>query len=294
MGFDVGKTNIKAVAVDADGRVLWRSAVATGAGREAAAVAKMLDGYERESGPAASVGVCAPGLASGDNRSIACLPGGTPRIEGLDWTEHLDRAGVVTVLNDAQAAAVGESWVGAARGYADAVVLTLGTGVGGGLILGGELVKGAAGRAGHLGHLTIDLDGPPGLVGAPGCLEDFVGDRTVARRSGGAYSSTCELVAAVDAGREDAADIWGRSVHALACGIVSIVNAFDPQVVVIGGGIASAGETLFEPLRAAVARVEWRPAGVGVPIVPARLGDLAGAVGAARYAANHARCTHRN
>ena len=285
IGFDAGKTNIKAVAVDGAGRLLWRTSVPTRPSQTAADIKRILHDYERESGPAGCVGLCAPGLASKDHRSIVCLPGNVPQIEGLDWMDYLDRSSPLAVLNDAQAAAVGEAWTGAAKGYAHAVVLTLGTGVGGGMICDGKLLQGVNGRAGHFGHLSIDLDGERGLVGTPGSLEDYIGDRTVSQRSGGTFTTTRDLVAAFDAGGGDAATIWLRSVYALACGIVSILNAFDPQVVVIGGGIASAGGSLFEPLHHFLDDLEWRPAGEATPVVAAVLGDLAGAVGAAHFAA---------
>jgi glucokinase len=204
-------------------------------------------------------------------------------VEGLDWHRRLGRE--TWVLNDAHAAAVAEAWIGAARGVSHAVLLTLGTGVGGGVILDGRLFPGATGRAGHLGHITLNCDGAPDIVGMPGSLEDCIGNHNIGHRSNGRFPSTAELVQAVKRGDDRANDCWRRSVRGLAVGIASLINAFDPEVVVIGGGISECGAILFEPLRSFMEEVEWRPANKGVPVVAARLGELAGAIGAARFAA---------
>jgi glucokinase len=188
------------------------------------------------------------------------------------------------VLNDAQAALVGEAWCGAARGVEHAILLTLGTGVGGAALVDGRILRGRLGRAGHLGHVSLDPSGPLDIVHTPGSLEDAVGDCTVARRTGGRFQDTASLVRAASAGDRDARDAWATSVRNLAAAIASLVNVLDPEVVVIGGGIARAGAALFVPLRREVARFEWRPGGQRVRIVPARLGGRAGAFGAARHA----------
>jgi glucokinase len=209
------------------------------------------------------------------------MPGRLAGLEGLDWTSFLNRRELVPVLNDAHAALVGEARVGAARGLRNVYMLTLGTGVGGAVMMGGGLMRGHIGRAGHLGHMTVDLDGPPDITGLPGGLEDFVGDCTVRARTGGRFGSTLELVEAVAGGDREAGVCWQRSMHALACGIASLNNILDPEAVILGGGIVGAGAQLLGPLREALARVEWRPLGCGVPLRLAQLGEWAGAVGAA-------------
>ena len=162
--------------------------------------------------------------------------------------------------------------------------LTLGTGVGGGAIVDGRLLRGAIGRAGHLGHISLDADGAPDITGAPGSLEDAIGDCTVARRSGGRYATTSDLVADYRNGDREAASIWLRSVKTLAAGIVSLVNVLDPEVVILGGGIVRAGDALLAPLRDWIDRFEWRPTGSRARIVTAALGEMAGAWGAAANA----------
>jgi glucokinase len=287
-GIDVGGTNVKAVAVAADGTVHHRVTQATrdgvaGAGEWIAAAQTVIAEFTRLEGSApVTVGVCAPGLAATDGRSIAHLPGKLAGLAGLDWTTALARPAIVPVLNDAHAAILGEAWIGAARGRRHVVMLTLGTGVGGAVISDGRLLRGAIGRAGHIGHLCLDPDGPASITGMPGAIEVMIGDPTIATRTQGKFSSTAALVAAHRAGDADATRIWLRSVKALACAVGSCINLFDPEVVVIGGGIAQAGAALFQPLELELAKIEWRPGGHRVPLVPAALGEWAGAIGAAR------------
>lgn len=289
-GIDIGGTNLKAVAVSTDGTVLAHAARATRDGTSGAAdwiatVQATLADFARELGSTPhAIGVCAPGLAAPDARSIAHLPGKLAGLVGLDWTTQLGRPGLVPVLNDAHAAVLGEAWSGAARGQRHVVMLTLGTGVGGAVICDGHLLRGAIGRAGHLGHMSLDPDGPVSITGMPGAIEVLIGDCTVAARTLGKFTSTAALVAAHRAGDTAASAVWLRSVKALATTLASCINAFDPAVIVLGGGIAQAGDALFAPLAAELARIEWRPGGHRVPVVPAALGDRAGAIGAAHYA----------
>jgi glucokinase len=205
-------------------------------------------------------------------------------LEGFNWTAALERKIAIPMLNDAHAALLGEAWLGAARGRQHAILFTLGTGVGGAILIDGKPWRGTIGRAGHLGHATVDLDGASTITGMPGGIEVMIGECTLRERTGGRYPSTEALVAAHRAGDADATKIWRRSVYALACAIASAINVIDPEVVVIGGGIAQAGDALFAPLAAELDRVEWRPGGHRVPIVPATLGEWAGALGAARHA----------
>jgi glucokinase len=231
--------------------------------------------------PSAGIGISAPGLAARDGRSIAVMPGRLLGLEGLDWTTFLDAPKPVPALNDAHAALIGEAWLGAARGFRNVILLTLGTGVGGAIIADGKLLRGAFGKAGHLGHLCLDTRGPPDVCGMPGSLEVAIGNCTIARRTGGRFQTTHDLVAASSAGDALARDIWLGSVRALACAIGSFANILDPEAVIIGGGIARSGAALFEPLQRFLDEVEWRPGGGRVKLLPAALGELAGAYGAA-------------
>jgi glucokinase len=210
------------------------------------------------------------------------MPGRLQGLENFDWSDYLKNP--VRVLNDAHAALLGEAWLGAVAGKRNVFLLTLGTGVGGAILSDGQLLRGTIGRAGHLGHITLNPTGAPDIVNTPGSLEDAIGDSTVVARSDGKFASTRNLVTAHQNGDDFASRVWLDSVRALAAGISSLINVLDPEVVVLGGGIMAAGDELLVPLRSFLNEMEWRPGGHQVPIVPAILGDYAGALGAAFYA----------
>jgi glucokinase len=188
---------------------------------------------------------------------------------------------MVPVLNDGHAALLGEAWMGAARGFANVILLTLGTGVGGAAMVDGRLLRGHIGRAGHLGHSSLDPDGPPDCAGTPGSIEVAIGNCTIQERSGGRFHATYDLIAAHLKGDAEASEIWLKSVKALAAAICSFINILDPEAVIVGGGIARAGAALFGPLQRFLERMEWRPGGYRARILPAQLGEMAGAFGAA-------------
>ena len=283
IGIDLGGTQIKAVVVDESGAVLRRERRQTGGG-SASSWAEATRALVEELGPALPVAVSAPGLAAPDQRSIAFMPGRLEGLERLDWTSFLGRAHLVPVMNDAHASLVAEASLGAARGLRNAIMLTLGTGVGGAILADGRLLRGHLGRAGHLGHTCLDIFGAPSIVGTPGALECWIGNYNVAERSDGKFTDTHDLISAVRMRDAAAEEVWMRSIRALACAICSFINILDPEAVIIGGGIASAGETLFLPLQKELESIEWRPAGHRVKILPATLGEWAGAIGAAHEA----------
>jgi glucokinase len=285
IGVDLGGTNIKIVVVSADGTVLdfMTCDTADSEGSWAQTIKTNLLQIQNRRGPApCHIGLAAPGLAATDGKSIAYMQGRLAGLQGFMWEEFLQSS--VVVLNDAHAALLGEVWQGAAKGYRNVILLTLGTGVGGAVLIDGHLIKGQIGRAGHLGHTSINSDGALDIVNTPGSLEQMIGNYNLAERSGGRFTSTRKLVEAHLDGDSEATIIWLRSVHHLAAAIASFINAFDPEVVIIGGGIAQAGSTLFEPVRQNLDRFEWRPLDHHVPVIAAALGEKAGAIGAAYHA----------
>jgi len=289
LGIDLGGTNIKAVLADDEGGILAEGAMATlddgtsaWRSRVAGLVGEMAGKAGR--GKGLRLGLAAPGMASRDGRAIVALPDKLPGLENLDWTEFLGWPSFVPVLNDAHAALLGEVWQGAAAGARNAVLLTLGTGVGGAVYADGRLLRGHLGRAGALGHISVDYRGKPDGLGTPGSLEDAIGECSIRDRTGGRFKSTRDLVEAARSGDAGAVEFWRESMRALAAGVTGLINSFDPEVVVIGGGIAEAGELLFGPLGRELDRIEWRPQGSRVRIVKAQLGPRAGALGAARQA----------
>jgi glucokinase len=177
--------------------------------------------------------------------------------------------------------------VGAARGFKNVILLTLGTGVGGAAMVDGRLLRGHIGRAGHLGHSSLDPDGPPDCAGTPGSIEVAIGNCTIEERSGGRFHTTHDLIAAHLKGDAEASEIWLKSVKALAAAVCSFINILDPEAVIVGGGIARAGAALFGPLQRFLERMEWRPGGHRARILPAQLGEYAGAFGAARNSLPH-------
>lgn len=288
IGIDLGGSCVKSVAVTPDGQMLAQSSVSFDAGANmdwAEKVRDLVTRLQSERGENAScIGLSAPGLSAKDGRSIAHMPGRLKGLEGLNWATFLQTPSPIPVLNDAHAALLGEAWIGAARGFQNVIMLTLGTGVGGAAIVDGRLLRGRLGRAGHLGHISLDIDEAVDVCGTPGSLEVMVGNCTIEQRTNGLFKTTHDLVAAHVAGDPEASYFWLRSVRALACAVTSFVNILDPEAVIIGGGIARAGDALFHPLRECLAEIEWRPGGAAVELLPAALGELAGAYGAAHHA----------
>ena len=287
IGIDLGGTNIKIVVISNDGDVLeyLTCDTADSEGSWAQTIKQQIELIEKQRGQSpCHIGLAAPGLAAKDGRSIAYMQGRLKGLQGFVWQDFLDSTARVVVLNDAHAALLGEVWRGAAQGYRNAILLTLGTGVGGAVLVEGRLIKGQIGRAGHLGHVTVNSDGSPDIVNAPGSLEQMIGNYNISERTGGRFTSTRLLVEAHLRGDAEATTIWLRSVHHLAAAVASFINAFDPEIVIVGGGIAQAGPALFDPLRKELDRFEWRPLGHTVQVIPAALGEKAGAIGAAYHA----------
>ena len=289
LGIDLGGSSIKAVAVTPEGKLLAEQNVPFDVNEQfdwARRILQIVREVESKQGcRAQAIGISAPGFAAADGRSIAVMPGRLQGLEGLNWSEFLKSPTPVPVLNDAHAALLGEAWLGAARGFKNVFMLTLGTGVGGAALVDGRLLKGAVGRGGHLGHTSLDIDGPRDVCNMPGSLEVMVGNCTIEQRSGGRFKTTHELVEAHLRGDKGATDVWLRSVRALGTAVSSLINVLDPEAVIIGGGIARSGAALFEPLERFVHDTEWNVGSV-VKILPAQLGELAGAYGAAWNALN--------
>jgi glucokinase len=194
-----------------------------------------------------------------------------------------DRLGIpVVVDNDANCATVAETRVGAARGCSWVVMLTLGTGIGGGLVLGGELYRGAVGAGAELGHVPVDLDGPECFGGCPGrgCLEALCSGSAIERDAG---IPAEEVVGRAFAGDDAAVSLLRDVGVRLGAGLAGLAMTFNPEVIVIGGGVMAAGELLLAPAREELARRALAPAS-DVRVVSAALGPEAGMIGAALLA----------
>jgi glucokinase len=248
----------------------------------------------------AGVGIGSPGPLDREHGIVIMTP-------NLGWRnfplrdEISKRVGLPASLdNDANCATLGEWWCGAAKGARHVIGITIGTGIGGGIMVDGRLYHGASDVAGEIGHTTIDVDGRKCGCGNYGCLEAYASGPAIARRAveavesgvpsrlaeycGGSLSRvTAQTVyrAAKD-GDELAEEVVHDTAKFLGVGVANMVNIFNPEVVVVFGGVTQAGDTLFVPLRREVARRAFKPAVAVCRIVPAELTGTAGVYGAAR------------
>jgi glucokinase len=206
------------------------------------------------------------------------------------------------LINDANAEALGEHQLGAGKGVSNLVLLTVGTGIGGGIIINGRLYTGATGSAGELGHTTIDVNGPKCSCGNIGCWETLASGRAMAREaisriSHGEKSVLTDMVKgeiekittekidkAARRGDPLALEVISKTATYLGIGMVNLVNVFNPELIIVGGGVAKMGELLLEPARQVVRERAFRLAAGAVHIVPAQLGEDGGVLGAAIFA----------
>ena len=286
IGVDLGGTRIKAVAIDEQGNILHQYYHPTNDGDDStwknAILVAVNELQKKLKNSNLVIGISAPGLPNADNSAIAFMPGRLQGLEDFNWTDFLKTR--TFVLNDAIAAMMAEARFGAAKGRKNVVMLTLGTGVGGAILIDGKPYQGSFNKAGHIGHMVIDSDGETDCVGMPGSLEDAIGNCSIERRTSGKFASTHELLEAYRNGDSFAAKIWMTSVKKLAIGIAALTNILSPETIILGGGITEAGADLFEPLEKYMGIYEWRAGGNQTEIVKAQFGDLAGAVGVACFA----------
>jgi glucokinase len=305
IALDVGGTGMKAALVGAEGELLRRARRATGRERGPDAVveaildfaAELREYGERHLGePAAAAGVAVPGIVDADN-GIAVYSA------NLGWREVPmrrllgDRLGGVPVAlgHDVRTGGLAEGRIGAGQGADRFLFVPLGTGIAGAIGINGEVEAGAHGFAGEIGHIVVRPGGIPCPCGQRGCLERFASAAAVsqawAEASGDPAADAADCAKAVESGDATAGAVWQAAVDALADGLVTALTLLDPRTLIIGGGLAEAGETLFTPLRAAV---EQRITFQKLPtIVPAALGDTAGCLGAGLLAWDLLATDHR-
>ena len=294
LGLDLGGTNIKYAVVE-DGpepRVVGKGSTETrAAAGPAAVVERMLELGIRaadEHGPVAAAGAGIPGVLDPE-RGVALF---LPNLPG-QWAETplvaRLRAGLgvpVAMINDVRAFTLGELRLGAGRGFGDVVCIAVGTGIGGGVAIGGRLHLGLDGTAGEFGHQTIDLAGPLCSCGNRGCVEAMAAGPAIARAGG--YESP-ELVAqAADRGDERAREAFARAGALIGTALANAIVLLAPERVVVGGGVAGAGELLIGPIRDEVRRRVKVVRVERIEVVPAALGRFAGATCAALWGAEAA------
>jgi glucokinase len=288
IGIDLGGTNVKGLIINEKGEVLKQHYIPTQDNGDFAWRVNVKEMVDYLAGctehKIVGIGMSAPGLPDEQNRCIAYLPNRLNGLENFKWGEYLGYA--TYVLNDAHSALMAEATFGAAKGYKNVVLLTLGTGVGGGIMINGQLYQGLAQMAGHLGHIAIDSqDDELSILGSPGSLEYAIGNYSIKKRSLGKFESTWQLTEAYRKGDSWATLIWLTSIKKLAISISSLINALSPEIVVLAGGITLADEALYKPLQEFMDLYEFRP-NKQTPIVQAYFGDMAGAIGAASFAIN--------
>lgn len=287
IGIDLGGTRIKGVAIDAECNLLHQAYTSTNDGEDEVwkkAIASTINELKQKLNAAKiSVGISAPGLPDKENTTIAFMPGRLEGLENFVWHNYLQCPAYV--LNDGVAALVAEAKNGAAKNSTNAIMVTLGTGVGGALLIDKKPYQGSFKKAGHIGHTAVDSSGDADVTGMPGSLEECIGNCTIEKRSKGKFTSTKDLLAAFQNGDEIAKEVWLTSVKKLAISLASASNLISPDTIIVGGGIAEANDDLFVPLNKWFDKFEWQPGGIRPQIVKAVHGDLAGAIGAACYAA---------
>jgi glucokinase len=292
IGADLGGTKLLALAIDPAGAVVAEAKVARPDTPDGVvdALGELAEDWGG-GGPVPPVGI---GIAALVDRAGVLRAGpNLPGFDGYPFTARLAErtGGVVVVDNDATAAAWAEQQVGAARGADDAIFVALGTGIGGAAVVGGELRRGANGFAGEFGHMVVDPHGPVCPCGLRGCWERFASGSGLAwlaaqHPSGRFVGARGEVVAAAAAaGEHDAVEVVGELAGWVALGIANLVTAFDPEVVVVGGGLVEMGDLLLDPVRRRLGEITFAAASrPPVPVLAALLGERSGALGAALLA----------
>lgn len=303
IGIDLGGTNIKGALVDGEGAIIAKLETATRANAGPEAVAGRISGIITDLEAMANdrerrvpgIGIGVPGQSDQAQGTVIFAP-------NLHWhnvplVKYLHRITRLPIFleNDANVAALGEQWRGAGRGSVNMVMITVGTGIGGGLILNGRLYSGTNGSAGEVGHTVIDPDGPQCSCGRRGCLETLTSATAMVRMAQEAIDrgeetdlvrvenlEAKDIFMSAEAGDKTAREIVNKAAYFLGIGLGNLINIFNPDTIVIGGGVSKAGDILFKPLRrTAMEQALDAPAAV-VRIIPAELGNDAGCIGAAK------------
>ncbi|WP_149822930.1 ROK family protein [Streptomyces tailanensis] len=296
---DIGGTKIAGALVDGHGRILVRAQRPTPAQEDGATVMRAVEEVLGEltatplwsRATAVGIGSAGPVDASAGTVSPVNVPGwrGFPLVERV---RAVTGGLPVELIGDGVAITAAEHWQGAARGRDNALCMVVSTGVGGGLVLGGKLHPGPTGNAGHIGHISVELDGDPCPCGARGCVERIASGPNIARRAlengwrpgPDGDTSAAAVAAAARAGDPIARASFERAAQALAAGIAATAVLVEIDIAVIGGGVAGAGDVLFAPLRTALKNYATLSFVQHLTVAPAVMGADAGLVGAAAAA----------
>lgn len=296
---DIGGTKIAGALVDGSGALLVRAQRPTPAQESAERVMGAVEEVLAEL-TASSLWARAGAVGIGSAGPVDATAGTVSPVNVPNWRDFplVARVGEaagglpVELVGDGVAMTAAEHWLGAARGYDNALCMVVSTGVGGGLVLGGKLRTGPSGNAGHIGHISVDLDGDACPCGSRGCVERIASGPNIARRAleGGwrpgpdGDATAAAVASAARAGDPVAVASFERAAQALAAGIAATATLVEIDIAVIGGGVAGAGEVLFAPLRRALRRYATLSFVQQLTVAPAVMGNDAGLVGAAAAA----------
>jgi glucokinase len=285
LGLDLGGTHIKLALLEDGVPVEQREAETRSEDGGPAGVLERIVELGRSVGAVDSIGVALPGLFDEDG-VIVLLPNLYGAWTGMRAREPLEQGlgAPVRMINDGHAFALAESTLGAGRGAANVMCVVCGTGIGGGLVLGGRLHLGPNQRAGEFGHHTVSEDGPACECGNHGCLELYAGSRAIATAAGA--PSFHETVLRARSGDAAAIRALARAGELIGVAVANVLIFLAPDRVVVGGGVVEAGELLLEPLRASVADHARVAPLERIAIASAELGQRAGAIGAALWSAS--------
>ncbi|GAA4006387.1 ROK family protein [Streptomyces sp. NBC_01352] len=296
---DIGGTKIAGALVDGHGRIQARAQRATPAREDGETVMRAVEEVLAELtasplwGRATALGIGSAGPVDASTGTVS--PVNVPGWRDYPLVQRVRAAAgglPVELIGDGVAITAAEHWQGAARGHDNALCMVVSTGVGGGLVLGGQLHAGPTGNAGHIGHISVDLDGDSCPCGSRGCVERIASGPNIARRAfengwrpgPDGDASAAAVAAAARAGDPVAVASFERAAQALAAGIAATATLVEIDVAVIGGGVGKAGDVLFTPLRKALSEYATLSFVQRLTVTPAQMGTDAGLVGAAAAA----------
>jgi len=308
VGIDLGGTNVVAVLMSTTGKVIAEKRFMTFADKGPDFVIENISDnvkiMTRDAGTAikdiSRVGIGAPGPLD-SKKGIVLVAPNMPGWKNIKLKDELEKHLKLKtgVENDANCATFAEKWVGAAKNSDNVVGFTLGTGVGGGIVIGGKLLRGVTYTAGELGHVAVEINGRKCGCGSNGCLETYASATGIAKTAveeirQGRASIITEMVKgdlnkitsktvyeALLQKDKLAEEVWAKFIKYLAAGVADMINILNPEIIVIAGGVINAGEKLFAPLREETGKRAFAAPFNACRILPAKLGELAGAIGAA-------------
>lgn len=300
IGIDLGGTYIKGALLNTAGHIIHKSQIPTEAHE---GYQKVISRILQIISNLTAQGAMKPeellGIGIGVPGQIAFSQGKVVFAPNLGWQDIYIRdiiaeaTGVPVYLdNDGNVAALGEMWCGAGKGYSDIIAVTIGTGIGGGIIIDGRVVRGVSGSAGEIGHMIMLENGPLCNCGQRGCLEALCAAGAMVRQAKEAIEAdkptslsadkleVKDIFIAAEKGDHIANEIIDRSAYYLGIAIANTINLLNPEIVIIGGGVANAGDRLINPIRERAMASTLKEASAAVKILPAQLGNDAGSVGA--------------